>query len=73
MVYTSSPGWIISSPATVDFSGIETTAGENYKIRIKSSSPVATSSASVAFAAYYKLQDSPFTINNLNINQPMSI
>ncbi|MCT4629709.1 gliding motility-associated C-terminal domain-containing protein [Winogradskyella sp.] len=65
VVYTSSPGWITSSPATINFSLPETTAGENYRIRIKSSSPVATSSASVAFAAYYKLQDSPFTINNL--------
>ena len=65
VVYTSSPGWVISSPATLDFSIPETTSGENYRIRVKSSSPAATSSASVAFAAYYKLQDSPFTINNL--------
>lgn len=64
-VYTSSPGWIIASPATIDFSLPETTAGENYRIRVKSSAPAATSSPSVAFAAYYKLQDSPFTINNL--------
>jgi gliding motility-associated-like protein len=65
IVYTSSPGWVTTSPATLDFSIPEITAGENYKIRIKSSSPEATSAASVAFAAYYKLQDSPFTINNL--------
>ncbi|WP_299113655.1 gliding motility-associated C-terminal domain-containing protein [uncultured Winogradskyella sp.] len=65
VVYTSSPGWITTSPATLSFSIPETTAGENYKIRIKSSSPAATSSPSSAFAAYYKLQDSPFTINNL--------
>ncbi|WP_299525405.1 gliding motility-associated C-terminal domain-containing protein [Winogradskyella sp.] len=65
VVYTSSPGWIIASPATVDFTLPETTSGENYRIRVKSSAPAATSSASVAFAAYYKLQDSPFTINNL--------
>ncbi|WP_299362116.1 gliding motility-associated C-terminal domain-containing protein [Winogradskyella sp.] len=65
IVYTSSPGWITTSPATVDFPIPETTTGENFRIRIKSSSPAATSSASVAFAAYYKLQDSPFTINNL--------
>ena len=64
-VYTSSPGSVTSSPATLDFSIPETTIGENYKIRIKSTSPAATSSQSVAFAAYYKLQDSPFTINNL--------
>lgn len=65
VIYTSSPGWVTSSPATLDFSIPETTAGENYEIRIKSSSPAATSATSVAFAAYYKLQDSPFTINNL--------
>lgn len=65
VVYTSDAGSITTSPATVDFSLPETTAGENYRIRVKSSSPVATSSGSVSFAAYYKLQDSPFTINNL--------
>lgn len=65
IIYTSSPGSVTSSPATLNFSIPETTAGENYRIRIKSSSPVATSSPSTAFAAYYKLQDSPFTINNL--------
>lgn len=65
VIYTSNPGSITSSPATLDFSLPDTTAGENYKIRIKSSAPIATSSASTAFAAYYKIQDSPFTINNL--------
>lgn len=64
-VYTSSPGSITDSPATLNFSIPETTAGENYRIRVKSTSPVATSSSSAAFAAYYKLQDSPFSINNL--------
>ena len=65
VIYTSNSGAITSSPATIDFSLPETTAGENYKIRIKSSAPAATSSSSTAFAAYYKIQDSPFTINNL--------
>lgn len=65
VIYTSSAGWITTSPATVDFSIPEATSGENYRIRIKSSSPIATSTPSVAFAAYYKHQDSPFTINNL--------
>lgn len=64
-VYTSSPGSVTDSPATLNFSIPETTAGENYRIRVKSTSPVATSSSSAAFAAYYKLQDSPFSINNL--------
>ncbi len=65
VVFTSNPGAVTISPATLDFSLPNTTAGENYRIRIKSSAPVATSSNSVAFAAYYKLQDTPFTINNL--------
>ncbi|MCB0383284.1 MAG: gliding motility-associated C-terminal domain-containing protein [Psychroserpens sp.] len=65
VIYTSTPGSITTSPATVNFSMPETTSGENYKIRIKSSAPVATSSSSSSFAAYYKLQDEPFSINNL--------
>lgn len=65
IIYMSSAGSITTSPATVDFSIPETTAGENYRIRIKSSAPAATSTPSFSFAAYYKLQDSPFTINNL--------
>lgn len=65
VVYTSGAGSITVSPATLNFSLPTNTAGENYRIRIKSSAPAATSGSSVAFAAYYKLQDSPFTINNL--------
>ena len=65
VIYTSSPGSITASPATIDFSIPQTTAGESYRIRIKSSAPAATSTPSTPFAAYYKLQDSPFTINNL--------
>ena len=65
VVFTSSPGSITTSPATINFSLPTSTGGENYKIRIKSSDPVATSSNSVAFAAYFKLHDEPFTINNL--------
>ena len=64
-VFTSSAGAVSTSPATLSFQLPTTTAGEGYKVRIKSSAPVATSSNSVAFAAYYKLQDSPFTINHL--------
>ncbi|MBQ0769263.1 MAG: gliding motility-associated C-terminal domain-containing protein, partial [Bizionia sp.] len=62
---TTAPGSITSSPATLNFSLPTTTAGENYKIRIKSSAPESTSPNSLPFAAYYKIQDSPFTINNL--------
>jgi len=65
VVFTSNAGSVTVSPATLEFSIPTTTAGEGYEIRIKSTAPIATSSNSVAFAAYYKIQDSPFTINNL--------
>ncbi|APY12271.1 hypothetical protein BWZ22_14025 [Seonamhaeicola sp. S2-3] len=64
-IYTSAAGSITTSPATLNFSLPTDTAGEAYKIRIKSTSPEATSSGSDPFPAYYKIQDSPFTINNL--------
>jgi hypothetical protein len=64
-LYTSPTGAITTSPATLNFSIPSITAGENYKIRIKSSSPAATSSNSASFPAYYKPHDEPFTINNL--------
>lgn len=64
-VYTSNAGQVTSSPATLGFSLPTDTAGETYRIRIKSTAPGATSSASPAFPAYYKIQDSPFTINHL--------
>lgn len=65
VIHTTAVGAITTSPASIDFSFPENTAGENYKIRIKSTAPEATSSSSQEFAAYFKLQDSPFTINNL--------
>ncbi len=65
VVFTSNAGSVTVSPATLEFSIPTTTSGEGYKIRIKSTAPIATSSKSSAFAAYYKIQDSPFTINNL--------
>ncbi|OAB78012.1 T9SS type B sorting domain-containing protein [Cochleicola gelatinilyticus] len=64
-VFTSNPGAITASPANVSFSLPMFTAGEEYKIRIKSTHPEAVSASSNSFAAYYKIQDSPFTINDL--------
>ncbi|MBA0882186.1 T9SS type B sorting domain-containing protein [Flavobacterium undicola] len=61
---TSNQGAITTSPATLNFSVPSTIAGEQYKIRIRSTSPATTSPVSVSFAAYYKIQDSPFSINN---------
>lgn len=65
VVFTSQPNVFTTSPATINFSLPTSTFGEAYKIRIKSTAPAATSSRSVAFAAYYKIQDSPFSINSL--------
>jgi len=65
VVYTSAQGSVTTSPATLSFSLPNDTGGEAYKLRIKSTSPVATSTGSVSFAAYYKIQDEPFSINNL--------
>ncbi|WP_229736608.1 T9SS type B sorting domain-containing protein [Bizionia arctica] len=54
-----------TSPVTLSFLLPTDTAGESYRLRIKSTAPAATSSGSPTFAAYYKVQDSPFSINNL--------
>lgn len=65
VVFSSQSGSITVSPALITFSIPETTAGEGYKVRIKSTAPVATSSPSIGFSAYYKLHDTAFTINQL--------
>ena len=64
-IYTSAAGSITVSPATLTFSVPNTIAGEAYKLRVKSTAPAATSAGSDAFTAYYKVQDTPFSINNL--------
>ncbi|MFH4967637.1 gliding motility-associated C-terminal domain-containing protein [Gaetbulibacter sp. M240] len=65
IIYTSAEGAITTSPTTISFSFPQTISGEGYRIRIKSTAPAATSTGSVPFPAYYKIQDTPFTINNL--------
>lgn len=65
IIYTSAAGEITASPATITFSMPIDVAAENYKLRIKSTSPVSTSANSNVFSAYYKAQDTPFSINNL--------
>ncbi len=65
VVYTSAQGAITTSPATLSISLPTDTAGQSYKVRVKSTAPAATSTGSVAFPAYYKIQDTPFSINNL--------
>ncbi|MEM7087365.1 MAG: gliding motility-associated C-terminal domain-containing protein [Bacteroidota bacterium] len=63
-VFTSNPGAISTSPVSVNFSLPTTTAGEAYKLRIRSTHPATSSTPSASFSAYYKIQDSPFTIND---------
>lgn len=65
IIYTSAAGEVTTSPATLTFSLPTTISGEDYQLKIRSTLPVASSSASNAFAAYYKIQDTPFSINNL--------
>lgn len=65
-VFTSAQGAVTTSPATLSFSLPTTTAGEAYRVRVRSTAPAATSmNPSNAFPAYYKIQDTPFSINNL--------
>ena len=56
---------IQTSSATISFSVPTTIAGEAFKLRVRSADPVVTSGISIPFPAYYKIQDEPFTINNL--------
>lgn len=65
IIHTSVAGAVTTSPGTLGFAVPTTVSGQSYKIRIKSTFPVATSTGSVDFPAYYKNQDTPFSINNL--------
>lgn len=64
VLHTSVAGAITTSPAKITFAVPVTTSGEGYRLRIRSTSPAATSQLSNPFPAYYKPQDSQFTINN---------
>ncbi len=66
VLYTSNPGTITTSPASIDFSLPETTAGEAYRLKVRSTQPIASSTPSDSFSAYYKIHDTPFSINNLD-------
>jgi len=56
---TTSPGnFTFSVPPNT------TTAGQNYRLRVKSTVPVIISGNSSAFEAYYKIYNNSFTINN---------
>ncbi len=66
--YTEKPNSATPTSRTFIFAVPTTTGGENFRIRIKSTAPAATSPISNAFAAYYKLQDTQYSINNFNEN-----
>jgi hypothetical protein len=61
---TSAVGAITTSPGTISFSVPTTVAGDMYRLRVKSTSPAVTGQPSNNFVAYYKPQDSQFSINN---------
>jgi len=52
-----------TSPVASNFSLPQSTYGEGYKIRIRSTNPVKISPASNAFSAYYAVHNQPFSIN----------
>lgn len=53
-----------STVVTGAFSIPSNAYGEAYRIRVRSTNPVKTSSASAAFPAYYGIHNQPFSINN---------
>ena len=59
------PPQITGSFVRMQFGLPRETSGDQYRIRVISSSPVARSSSSISFPAYFRIQDSQFTINNL--------
>jgi gliding motility-associated-like protein len=63
---TEKPLTATPTSRTLIFSVPTSTGGENYKVRVKSTSPASVSPVSNSFAAYYKIQDSQFSINNFN-------
>ena len=64
--FTVKPLTATPTSRTFVFSVPNSTAGELYKLRVRSTAPASTSPVSNTFAAYYKIQDSQFTINNFN-------
>ena len=65
VVYTSAAGEVTTALIKpISFAVPTTIAGEKFKLRVRSTSPALTSPESNSFAAYYKPQDSQFTINN---------
>ena len=64
VVYTSDPGTVTTSPVSFSISLPTTAAGNVYRMRARSTAPTSISPISIDFAAYYRVQDSGFSINN---------
>lgn len=54
---------LVTSPGSFTFAVPTTTAGQNYKLRVRGVSPVIMGSSSAGFAAYYKSFNTDFTLN----------
>ena len=54
---------LATSPGSFTFAVPVTTAGQNYKLRVRGVTPASTSSNSSVFAAYYKSFSQDFTLN----------
>ncbi|MFD2550710.1 gliding motility-associated C-terminal domain-containing protein [Bizionia sediminis] len=55
-----------TSPVSASFALPTDTAGENYKIRVRSTSPAQVSPVSDVFSAYYAIHNQPYSINAYN-------
>ena len=54
---------LVTSPGSFTFAVPTTTAGQNYRLRVRGVSPASTGPNSPAFAAYYKSFNTDFTLN----------
>ena len=55
---------ISTSPGTINFSVPTTTAGQNFRVRVRSTNPAVIGSSSANFPAYYQSFNNSFYINN---------
>ncbi len=65
VLFTSAADAITSSPKIVNVSMPTDVSGDAYRIRLKSTAPVAMSSPTDSFPAYYQIHNEGFTINGL--------
>ena len=68
-VFTSAAGAITSYPANVIFSVPIATSGTTYRLRVRSTSPPSVSGSTEMFEAFYRIQNSRYSINNGVLSQ----